>query len=88
LLADHDDPQRVQDSDVATTQAVYSQSVSVPRKVSDRIKALRAHGFRRTDHIRAAHAVMMHAIAASIAGVKTNMAISESGGPMFHICSE
>ncbi|MBX7489837.1 hypothetical protein K3177_15115 [Qipengyuania sp. GH25] len=48
------------------------------RVIGDRVEALGTHGLRRTDQTRAAHAVMMLAIAASIGALRTIMAISDS----------
>jgi len=53
----------------------------MPRIVSDAVETLRAHGFRRTDQTRAAQAVMMHAIAASIDGLRTIIGTSDSAAP-------
>ncbi|KZX52849.1 hypothetical protein A3711_04270 [Erythrobacter sp. HI00D59] len=50
----------------------------LPKIVGDAVETLRTHGFRRTDQTRAAQAVMMHAIAASIDGLRTIMGTSDS----------
>ena len=63
---------------MATCLAVHPQRVAMARVIGDRIEALGAHGLRRTDQTRAAHAVMMLAIAASIGALRTIMAISDS----------
>ena len=63
---------------MATCPAVYPQGVAMARVIGDRIEALGTHGLRRTDQTRAAHAVMMLAIAASIGALRTIMAISDS----------
>ena len=63
---------------MATCLAVHPQRVAMARVISDCIETLGAHGLRRTDQTRAAHAVMMLAIAASIGALRAIMAISNS----------
>lgn len=56
----------------------------MPRIVGDAVETLGTHGFRRTDQTSAEQAVMMHAMAASIDGLRTIIGISDSKG---HACS-
>ena len=53
----------------------------MPQVVGDTVEAFGAHGFRRTDQTKAAQAVMMHAIAASIDGLRTIIGTSDSMTP-------
>ena len=63
---------------MATCPAVYAQGVAMAGVIGDRIETLGTHRLRRTDQTRAAHAVIMLAIAASIGALRTIMAISDS----------
>jgi|TARA_R100001129_G_scaffold172940_2_gene143973 hypothetical protein len=87
-LTKQHDAEWIEQSNPAATATVHPQHVAVARVIGDRIETLRTHGFRRTDQTRAAQAVMMQAIAASIGGLRTIMEISDSMGTMFHICSK
>ena len=48
------------------------------RVIGDRVEALGTHGLRRTDQMSAEQAVMTHAIAASIGGLRMIMVVSDS----------
>ena len=78
LLAEHRDLQRIENGDPPTLHAIDPQGIAMPRIVGDAVETLGAHGFRRTDQTRAAQAVMIHAIAASIDGLRTIMGTSDS----------
>lgn len=78
LLTLQNDLQWIQHRDPATTPTIHPKRIAMPRIVGDAVETLGAHGFRRTDQTRAAQAVMMHAIAASIDGLRTIMGTSDS----------
>ena len=68
----------MEDRDLPAPKAIDPQGIAMPRIVGDAVEAFGAHGFRRTDQTRAEQAVMMHAMAASIDGLRTIIGISDS----------